>query len=69
MKEMLYMIISGILGVVLWALIYSLIGSIYYLGLPVIGVNITFTQSIVLALLISVTGRLFFGLTNAKGDE
>ncbi|WP_102271277.1 hypothetical protein [Cytobacillus massiliigabonensis] len=79
MKEftvgLLYLILAFIASVAIIAIIYALYGAILYFGLLLQGIQITFIQAFVLALLISVVGMLFRGGNSGstrkqtKGDE
>lgn len=69
---MLYVILAFIALVALVAIIYAIYGAVLYFGLLMLGVQITFIQAFVLALLINVVGMLFRGgntRKQTKGDE
>lgn len=74
MKTFLFGLIAVIVAIALLALVYFAAGTVFYFGLPVLGVEITFSQSVVLAILIAVTGSMFrAGSANhgkqTKGDD
>lgn len=72
---LLYVILAFIFTVALAAIIYAIYGVTLYMGLTMLGVQITFIQAFVLALLISVVGMLFRGgnggnaRKQTKGDD
>ncbi|KQL18828.1 hypothetical protein [Cytobacillus solani] len=64
--DLLYVLLAFIFAVVLDAIIYGAFGAVIYFGLPVLGVDITFHQAFILALLITVVGMLFRGGNTRK---
>lgn len=64
-------ILLGIVAVIFAVAIYVMFGAIYYFGLQTLGVDLTFGQAVVLAVLIVVTGILFRGKERkqTKGDD
>lgn len=70
MKDLLIGLAALIFGITLVVIVYFALGAIFYFALPVLGVDITFGQGVVLAILIMVTGALFRGgRKQTKGDE
>ncbi|MEH7521721.1 hypothetical protein V7149_00340 [Bacillus sp. JJ1503] len=56
MKTFLFGLLAIIAVLLFVAIIYAAVGAIFYLGLPVLGVEITYGQAVVLAILISTVG-------------
>ncbi|MDQ0154956.1 hypothetical protein [Robertmurraya andreesenii] len=71
MKDILLGIVALVIAVIFAIGVYLLFGAIYYYGLQTLGVELTFGQAVVLAVLIVVTGILFRGKERkqTKGDD
>ncbi|AZU61034.1 hypothetical protein [Neobacillus mesonae] len=72
MKRFLTFLVGAVAIVAIIAAFWSIVGAVYYIGLPALGINISFGQSIVLATLIALTGLLFRGGNgnpNTKGRD
>jgi hypothetical protein len=71
MKDILAFLVGIIAIVAFVALIWAGVGAIFYFGLPVLGVDLTFGQAVVLAILIAVIGQLLRGgsVRTAKEDD
>lgn len=65
MKELLV----GLLAIVVGIAMLLLYGLIFYIGLPVIGVDVTYGQSVIIVVLVSTVGALFNSTIKTKGDE
>jgi uncharacterized membrane protein len=61
MKDILALIVGIIAIIAVIAIMYTIVGTIFYFGLPVLGVEVSFGQAIILTVLITVTGALFRG--------
>lgn len=68
MKEIIAILAWVFAVVALVAVVWMAVGAVFYFGLPILGVDISFGQSIVLTILITVVGRLFNG-SNSKTKE
>lgn len=72
MKGFLIVVAALLFTVIVAVLFYAAFGAVFYFGVPVLGVEMTFAQGIVLAILISAVGTLFNGGKvgkQSKGDD
>lgn len=72
MKDVLAVFVAFILMLALIAIVYGSAGAVLFYGLKMLGVGLTYWQSVVLAVVITTVGTLFNGVrgvnTQKEGD-